>query len=301
MKTVKFPADKQVPALGQGTWQMAESGAGRREAIAALQLGLDLGMTVIDTAEMYGEGAVEEIVGEAIAGRRDEVFLVTKCYPQNASRKRMVEACNRSLKRLRTDRIDLYLLHWPASVPIEETLDTFMRLKDEGRILDYGISNFDARGIQRVWSAPGGGGIVTNQVLHNLSRRGIEWDLLPWCRKRNLPVMAYTPLGQGELLRDPVLATIGARHERHGPETCAPTIAIEAMRHGKDVMVDKPGVISLDDLAAVQACVAETGASSRSAFPSASSSRRSSGAASSSRRARSAVSCRPPASGPHRC
>jgi diketogulonate reductase-like aldo/keto reductase len=213
MKTVKFPADKQVPALGQGTWQMAESGAGRREAIAALQLGLDLGMTVIDTAEMYGEGAVEEIVGEAIAGRRDEVFLVTKCYPQNASRKRMVEACNRSLKRLRTDRIDLYLLHWPASVPIEETLDTFMRLKDEGRILDYGISNFDARGIQRVWSAPGGGGIVTNQVLHNLSRRGIEWDLLPWCRKRNLPVMAYTPLGQGELLRDPVLATIGARHD----------------------------------------------------------------------------------------
>ena len=212
MKSVTFPAAKQVPALGQGTWQMAESGAGRREAIAALQLGLDLGMTVIDTAEMYGEGAVEEIVGEAIAGRRDEVFLVTKCYPQNASRKRMVEACNRSLKRLRTDRIDLYLLHWPGSVPIEETLDTFMQLKDEGRILEYGISNFDARGIQRVWSAAGGGGIVTDQVLYNLSERGIEWDLLPWCRKRNLPLMAYTPLGQGALLRDPVLAKIGARH-----------------------------------------------------------------------------------------
>ena len=212
MKSVTFPAAKQVPALGQGTWQMAESGAGRREAIAALQLGLDLGMTVIDTAEMYGEGKVEEIVGEAIAGRRDEVFLVTKCYPQNASRKRMVEACNRSLKRLRTDRIDLYLLHWPGSVPIEETLDTFMQLKDEGRILEYGISNFDARGIQRVWSAAGGGGIVTDQVLYNLSERGIEWDLLPWCRKRNLPLMAYTPLGQGALLRDPVLAKIGARH-----------------------------------------------------------------------------------------
>lgn len=212
MKSVTFPSAKQVPALGQGTWQMAESGAGRREAIGSLQLGLDLGMTVIDTAEMYGEGAVEEIVGEAIAGRRDEVFLVTKCYPQNASRKRMVEACNRSLKRLRTDRIDLYLLHWPGSVPIEETLDTFMQLKDEGRILDYGISNFDARGIQRVWSAAGGGGIVTDQVLYNLSERGIEWDLLPWCRKRGLPLMAYTPLGQGALLRDPALAKIGARH-----------------------------------------------------------------------------------------
>lgn len=212
MKSVTFPSAKRVPALGQGTWQMDESGAGRREAIAALQLGLDLGMTVIDTAEMYGEGKVEEIVGEAMAGRRDEVFLVTKCYPQNASRKRMVDACARSLKRLRTDRIDLYLLHWPGSVPIDETIDTFMRLKDEGKILDYGISNFDARGIQRVWSAPGGGGIVTDQVLYNLSERGIEWDLLPWCRKRNLPLMAYTPLGQGALLREPALARVAARH-----------------------------------------------------------------------------------------
>jgi diketogulonate reductase-like aldo/keto reductase len=212
MKSVTFPSAKQVPALGQGTWQMEESGAGRKEAIAALRLGLDLGMTVIDTAEMYGEGKVEEIVGEAIAGRRDQVFLVSKCYPQNASRKRMVEACARSLRRLGTDRIDLYLLHWPGSVPIEETLDTFMRLKDEGKILDYGISNFDARGIQRVWSAQGGGGIVTDQVLYNLSERGIEWDLLPWCRKRGLPLMAYTPLGQGALLRDPALARVGRRH-----------------------------------------------------------------------------------------
>jgi diketogulonate reductase-like aldo/keto reductase len=212
MKSVTFPSAKQVPALGQGTWQMEEAGAGRQEAMAALRLGLDLGMTVIDTAEMYGEGEVEKIVGEAIAGRRDEVFLVSKCYPQNASRTRMLEACARSLKRLRTDRIDLYLLHWPGSVPIDETLDTFMRLKDEGKILDYGISNFDARGTSRVWSATGGGGIVTDQVLYNLSERGIEWDLLPWCRKRGLPVMAYTPLGQGALLRDPALARVAARH-----------------------------------------------------------------------------------------
>lgn len=212
MKSVELPSAKRVPALGQGTWQMEERGGGRAEAIEALRLGVDLGMTVIDTAEMYGEGKVEEIVGEAIAGRRDQVFLVSKCYPQNASRKRMVEACARSLRRLGTDRIDLYLLHWPGSVPIEETLDTFMRLKDEGKILDYGISNFDARGIQRVWSAQGGGGIVTDQVLYNLSERGIEWDLLPWCRKRGLPLMAYTPLGQGELLRDPALARVGRRH-----------------------------------------------------------------------------------------
>lgn len=212
MKTVEFPAGRRVPALGQGTWNLAERGAGRAEAIASLRLGLDLGMAAIDTAEMYGEGAVETIVGEAIAGRREEVFLVSKCYPQNASRKRMAEACARSLRRLGTDRIDLYLLHWPGSVPIEETLDTFMRLKDEGKILDYGISNFDARGIQRVWSAQGGGGIVTDQVLYNLSERGIEWDLLPWCRKRGLPLMAYTPLGQGALLRDPALARVGRRH-----------------------------------------------------------------------------------------
>jgi diketogulonate reductase-like aldo/keto reductase len=212
MKSVELPSAKRVPALGQGTWQMEERGAGRAEAIEALRLGIDLGMTVIDTAEMYGEGAVEEVVGAAIAGRRDQVFLVSKCYPQNASRKRMTEACARSLRRLGTDRIDLYLLHWPGSVPIDETLDTFMRLKDEGKILDYGISNFDARGIQRVWSASGGGGIVTDQVLYNLSERGIEWDLLPWCRKRGLPLMAYTPLGQGALLRDPALARVGRRH-----------------------------------------------------------------------------------------
>ncbi|MBL8571805.1 MAG: aldo/keto reductase [Phreatobacter sp.] len=212
MKSVVLPSHKQVPALGQGTWQMAENGAGRQQAITALQLGVDLGMTLVDTAEMYGEGAVEELVGEAIVGRRDQVFLVSKVYPHNASRERMVAACARSLKRLRTDRVDLYLLHWPGSVPIDETLETFMRLKDEGKILDYGISNFDARGLQRVWSRPGGAGLVTNQVLYNLSERGIEWDLLPWCRKHSLPLMAYTPLGQGEILGNRGLARVAARH-----------------------------------------------------------------------------------------
>jgi diketogulonate reductase-like aldo/keto reductase len=192
---------------------MAERGAARAEAVEGLRLGIDLGMTLIDTAEMYGEGAVEDLVGEAVQGRRDQVFLVSKCYPQNASRKRMAEACARSLKRLRTDRIDLYLLHWPGSVPLDETLDAFMRLKDEGKILEYGISNFDARGAERVWARPGGGGIATNQVLYNLSERGIEWDLLPWCRARSLPLMAYTPLGQGALLDDPGLARVARRHD----------------------------------------------------------------------------------------
>jgi diketogulonate reductase-like aldo/keto reductase len=213
VKTIDLPSAKRVPALGQGTWQMAERGAARAEAVEGLRLGIDLGMTVIDTAEMYGEGAVEELVGDAVQGRRDQVFLVSKCYPQNASRKRMADACARSLKRLRTDRIDLYLLHWPGAVPLDETLDAFMRLKDEGKILDYGISNFDARGAERVWARPGGGGIVTNQVLYNLSERGIEWDLLPWCRERSLPLMAYTPLGQGELLGAPGLARVARRHD----------------------------------------------------------------------------------------
>lgn len=211
MKSVEFPSAKRVPALGQGTWQIAEAGAARGEAIEALRLGVDLGMTVIDTAEMYGEGAVEEIVGEAVQGRRDQVFLVTKCYPQNASRKRMAEACARSLRRLRTDRIDLYLLHWPGSVPLDETIDSFLRLKDEGKILDYGISNFDARGAARVWDRPGGAGIATDQVLYNLGERGVEWDLLPWCRAQGLPLMAYTPLGQGELLRHGALQKIARR------------------------------------------------------------------------------------------
>ena len=213
MKTIDLPSAKRVPALGQGTWQMAERGAARAEAVEGLRLGIDLGMTLIDTAEMYGEGAVEDLVGEAVQGRRDQVLLVSKCYPQNASRKRMAEACARSLKRLRTDRIDLYLLHWPGSVPLDETLDAFMRLKDEGKILEYGISNFDARGAERVWARPGGGGIATNQVLYNLSERGIEWDLLPWCRARSLPLMAYTPLGQGALLDDPGLARVARRHD----------------------------------------------------------------------------------------
>jgi diketogulonate reductase-like aldo/keto reductase len=211
VKTVAFPDGARVPALGQGTWNMAERGAARSEAIASLRLGLDLGMTLIDTAEMYGEGAVEELVGEAIAGRRDEAFLVTKAYPQNASAKKLPEACARSLRRLGTDRIDLYLLHWPGSTPADETIGAFGRLVAEGKIRRWGISNFDAKGTARWHARPGGAALAGNQVLYNLGVRGIEFDLLPWCRTHGVPLMAYTPLGQGRLARDKAIQSVARR------------------------------------------------------------------------------------------
>jgi len=211
MKDVAFPDGARVPALGLGTWQMAERGAGRAEAVASLRRGIELGMTLVDTAEMYGEGAVEEIVGEAIAGRRDEIFIVTKAYPQNASARKLPEACARSLRRLGVERIDLYLLHWPGSVPIDETIGAFAKLVDEGKIARWGISNFDAKGTARVHGRPGGASLAANQVLYNLGERGIEFDLLPWCREHRVPLMAYTPLGQGRLAREKAVQAVAKR------------------------------------------------------------------------------------------
>jgi diketogulonate reductase-like aldo/keto reductase len=212
MKTVTLPSGETVPALGMGTWQMAGERRRRAEEIAALRLGLDRGLTLIDTAEMYGEGAAEELIAEAIAGRRDEVFLVSKVYPHNASRTGAVAACERSLKRLKTNRIDLYLLHWPGSVPIAETVAAFAALQEAGKIRHYGVSNFDAAEMAELWSVPGGAATATNQVLYNLSRRGIEWELLPWCRERRLPVMAYSPIEQGRLAGNAKLAAFAKRH-----------------------------------------------------------------------------------------
>ena len=211
MKDVAFPDGARVPALGLGTWQMAERGAGRAEAVASLRRGIELGMTLVDTAEMYGEGAVEEIVGEAIAGRRDEVFIVTKAYPQNASARKLPEACARSLRRLGVERIDLYLLHWPGSVPIDETIGAFAKLVEEGKIARWGISNFAAKGTARVHGRPGGASLAANQVLYNLGERGIEFDLLPWCREYRVPLMAYTPLGQGRLVRANAVQAVAKR------------------------------------------------------------------------------------------
>ena len=212
MKTVALPTGERVPALGQGTWHMGENKMGRAEEIATLRLGLDLGITLIDTAEMYGEGKAEELIGDAIAGRRDEAFLVSKAYPHNATRKGAVAACERSLKRLRTDRIDLYLLHWRGSVPFAETMEAFMALQKSGKIRHYGVSNLDLEDMQELWSVPGGKGLATDQLLYNLTRRGIEWDLVPWLRKRRIPVMAYSPIDQARLVGNPKLADFARRH-----------------------------------------------------------------------------------------
>ena len=207
-----------MPVLGQGTWRMAEDPSKRQSEIAALRLALDLGMTLIDTAEMYGEGAAEELVGEAIAGRRAEVFLVSKVYPHNATRRGAVAACERSLKRLGTDYLDVYLLHWRGRVPLAETLEAFQSLKNAAAIRDYGVSNFDVEDMEEVLALPGGDEVVTNQVLYNLKHRGVEWDLLPWCRERGLPIMAYSPIGhssreQKQIFGHPVVSSMAERHD----------------------------------------------------------------------------------------
>ena len=205
MKTVKLATGATVSALGQGTWNMGESGTHRAEELATLRLGLDLGLTLIDTAEMYGEGRAEQLVGEAIAGRRDEAFIVSKVYPHNATRRGSIAACERSLKRLATDRIDLYLLHWRGEVALEETIEAFTKLKRAGKIRHFGVSNFDTADMQDWWGIEAGRAVATNQVLYNLGRRGAEWDLLPWMRSHHLPVMAYSPIEQARLLRNPRL------------------------------------------------------------------------------------------------
>ena len=210
--TLRLPSGESVPVLGQGTWMMAEGRGRRADEIASLRLGLDLGLTLIDTAEMYADGASETLVGEAIAGRRDEVFLVSKVLPSNAGRAAAIRACERSLARLRTDRIDLYLLHWRGGTPLSETLAAFETLARDGKIRHWGVSNFDPDDMAELKSLPGGDAVAANQVLYNLTRRGIEFDLLPGCRERGIPVMAYSPIEQGRMLRHPALAKGAARH-----------------------------------------------------------------------------------------
>lgn len=214
MKTVSFPSGRAVPVLGQGTWNMGEDPSRKGDEVRALQMGLDLGMTLIDTAEMYGEGGAELVVGEAIASRRSEVYLVTKVYPHNANLEGTQAACERSLKRLKVDCIDLYLLHWPGCFTLDETFDAFEALKKAGKIKEYGVSNFDLEGMQ---DAVDCGAVATDQVLYNLMKRGIEFDLLPWCRQQGMPVMAYSPLEstgreQAALLGNPGLLAVAEAH-----------------------------------------------------------------------------------------
>jgi diketogulonate reductase-like aldo/keto reductase len=211
-KTVALPSGEAVPAFGLGTWGMGEAASDRKKEVAIIADALDLGVRMIDTAEMYGEGGAEAIVGEAISGRRDGLFVVSKVYPHNASRQGTIAACERSLARLRTDRIDLYLLHWPGSIPIAETLEAFMALREAGKIRHFGVSNFDADDLAEAWDTPGGREIAANQLLYNLSRRGIEWDTLPVMRERNLPLMAYSPLEQSRLLKSRELTNFANAH-----------------------------------------------------------------------------------------
>ena len=213
MRQAALPDGTAVSALGQGTWHMGEGDRPPAQEAAALRLGIELGMTLIDTAEMYADGGAESIVAEAIAGQRDAAFVVTKVYPQNATRQGIPAACDRSLKRLRTDHIDLYLLHWRGPTPLGETIAAFEALRAQGKIRHWGVSNFDSDDLAELAATPGGEACATNQVLYNPEQRGIEFDLLAHGTTRHMPVMAYSPLGQGgRLLRAPTLTKIAARH-----------------------------------------------------------------------------------------
>jgi len=213
IRTIRLPSGEAIPVLGQGTWHMAEDPRRRVEEIAALRLGIELGMTLIDTAEMYADGSAEQLVGDAIDGRRDEVFLVSKVLPDHATLRGTIEACNRSLMRLGVDEIDLYLLHWRGAVPLEETLEAFEKLMGAGKIRNWGVSNFDVADMEELIELDGGDEVSSDQVLYNLHCRGIELELLPWCERQDIPIMAYSPIEQGRLLSHPVLRTVAARHQ----------------------------------------------------------------------------------------
>ncbi len=207
-KTVHLPTGEQVPALGQGTWEMGDRPKTRNAEMAALKAGVDLGMTVIDTAEMYGEGESEKLIAEALKDRREEIFIVSKVYPHNGSEAGVKAACERSLKRLQTDRIDLYLLHWRGGEDLEGVVGGFEMLKAQGKIRHWGVSNFDTEDMVELFSLENGNQCATNQILYNVARRGPEFDLLPWLRERNMPAMAYSPVDHARLPKQSVLNDI---------------------------------------------------------------------------------------------
>jgi diketogulonate reductase-like aldo/keto reductase len=229
MRKVELPSGEQVPALGQGTWHMGEDRRRHTDEVAALKLGIGLGMTLIDTAEMYASGGAEEVTREAIAGCRDEVFLVSKVLPSNGSRAGTIRSCEASLRRLGTDRIDLYLLHWRGGVPLAETVAAFETLKRDGKIRHCGVSNFDTDDMEELLGVDGGSAVQTNQVLYNLSSRGIEFDLMPWSQERGIPLMAYSPVSQGAFNDEGRLAAIA---ERHGATPSQVALAFVLRRRG---------------------------------------------------------------------
>ena len=226
---------ERVPALGQGTWHMGEDRRRAADEAAALRLGIELGMTLIDTAEMYGSGGAEEMIARAAEGVRDSLFIVSKVYPHNGSRSGVVAACERSLKRLATDRIDLYLLHWRGSIPLAETFEGFQLLQRDGKIRHYGVSNFDRSDMAEGRALQGGDTVAADQVLYNLAHRGPEWDLVPWCREHNVAIMAYTPLGSGRMLGNPALAEIARRRNA----TPAQIALAWLLRQGGTIVIPK--------------------------------------------------------------
>jgi diketogulonate reductase-like aldo/keto reductase len=232
LPTVTLPSGEKVPRLGQGTWRMGESRRAFDEEVAALRLGVDLGMTLIDTAELYAEGRAEEAVAEAVKGRREECFIVSKVKPENSTRAGTIAACERSLKRLKTDRIDLYLLHWRGRPQLEETLAGFEALLTKGAIRYFGVSNFDVEDMEELYALPGGSACASNQVVYNLRRRGIEAGLLRWSREYGVPIMAYSPIEQGRLGRDRTLAAVAARHDATPAQ-----IALAWVLQQRDMMV----------------------------------------------------------------
>ncbi len=237
INAIGLPTGETVPALGQGTWYMGHNPGKRAQEVRALQLGLDLGMTLIDTAEMYADGGAEEVVGEALKGRRDGAFIVSKVLPSHGSRTATIAACEASLRRLGTDRIDLYLLHWRGNYALEDTLTGFEALQKAGKIRHWGVSNFDVDDMEDLlkW---GGKAVAANQVLYNLSRRGIEYDLLPWSATHGVPVMAYSPIEQGQLLGDRTLRQIA---ELHGATSAQIALAFVLSRPGV-IAIPKAGV-----------------------------------------------------------
>ena len=239
MNVIHFADGTQVPALGQGTWMMAEQPAQRAAELAALRAGVELGLTLIDTAEMYADGESERLVGEALRGLREQVFLVSKAYPQNASQQLLPQACEASLKRLGTDYLDLYLLHWRGRVPLAETVAAMEKLVAAGKIRHWGVSNLDTTDLQELMAA-GGAACATDQILYNLTRRGPEHDLLPWLAGRGIPVMAYSPIEQGRLLDNPRLQAIAANLNA----TPAQVALAWVIQQGQVLAIPKAGTVA---------------------------------------------------------
>ena len=231
--TIALPGGRPIPVLGLGTWGFAEDPTRRADEVATLRAGLEAGLALVDTAEMYADGGAQELVGEALAGRRDEAFVVDKVLPSDASRRGTVDACERALRRLRTDRIDLYLLHWRGRHPLADTVAAFEELRDAGKIRHWGVSNLDVDDLTELVALPDGDHVATDQILYNLTRRGPEWDLLPWADRRDLPVMAYSPLEQNRVLGDATLAEVAGRH---GATPAQIAIAW---------VLDRPGVVAI--------------------------------------------------------